>query len=77
MPESITSDWTSEEKAQFLKDLKEARWSGANRVRFRERDVTYRSDAELQAAIDDLTKELNPGVRRRRASSVATTRTGL
>lgn len=73
----LATDWTLEEKTQFLMDLKEARWSGANRVKFRERDVTYRSDAELKAAIDDLTNELAPGRRRRRASSVAVTRSGL
>lgn len=41
-----------------LRELKEIRWSGANRVKFNERDVTYRSEAELKAAIKDLEDEL-------------------
>ena len=77
MVDPVYADWTAEEKAEFLKDLKEARWSGASRVKFRERDVTYRSDAELKAAIDDLESQINPGRRRRRAASVVITRTGL
>ena len=70
-------DFTTEEKAAFLKTLKEVRWTGAERVRFRERDVTYRSEADLLAAIKDLEAELVPTSRRRLRSSVATTRTGL
>lgn len=41
-----------------LADLKSIRWGGANRVKFNERDVTYRSDLELQAAIKDLEGEI-------------------
>ena len=38
----MTNDLTIEEKRQLLRDLYAARYSGAKRVRFRERDVTYR-----------------------------------
>lgn len=47
-----------EEKQVFLRDLKEAFYSGAHRVRFRERDVTYRSMAEMKQIIDQLEREL-------------------
>lgn len=45
---------TPQEKQVFLRDLKEAYYSGAHRVRFRERDVTYRSSAEMKAIIEEL-----------------------
>lgn len=69
------SDLTTAEKQQLLADLKTARFSGAKRVKFRERDVTYRSDAELLKAISDLENELAGG--RRRRTSVASFSTGL
>ncbi|TAA54624.1 phage head-tail joining protein [Shinella sp. JR1-6] len=43
-----------EERASLLRDLKEAYFLGALRVRFRERDVTYRSRAEMRQIIADL-----------------------
>lgn len=54
------SELTIEEKQELLRELREARYSGVLRVKFRERDVTYRSDAELKKAIKDLEGELNP-----------------
>jgi hypothetical protein len=69
------SELTLEEKQQLLKDLKTARFSGAKRVRFRERDVTYRTDEELRKAIDDLENDI-AGTSRRRAT-VAAFSTGL
>lgn len=47
-----------DEKRVLLRDLKEAYYSGAHRVRFRERDVTYRSSAEMKQIIDQLEREL-------------------
>lgn len=69
------SDLTQEEKQELLANLKAARFSGAKRVRFRERDVTYRTDEELRQAIADLEADLNPG--RRRRTSVASFSSGL
>lgn len=58
---------TPEEKRVFLRDLKEAYYSGAHRVRFRERDVTYRSSTEMKAIIDELEHSLKPSRRPRAA----------
>lgn len=58
------SELTTEEKQELLRELREARYSGVLRVKFRERDVTYRSDAELKKAISDLEAELNPKSKR-------------
>jgi hypothetical protein len=69
------SDLTLEEKQQLLRDLKTARFSGAKRIRFRERDVTYRTDEELRKAIEDLEGEI--GNKQRRRATVAAFSTGL
>ncbi|MDR6954133.1 hypothetical protein J2X65_003501 [Ancylobacter sp. 3268] len=42
------------DKRELLRDLTEAYYLGATRVRFRERDVTYRSIEEMKAIITDL-----------------------
>lgn len=52
------SDLTVEEMRALLKDLKTARYSGAKRVRFRERDVTYRTDEEMARAITALENDI-------------------
>jgi hypothetical protein len=62
---------TPEEKQGFLRDLKEAYYSGTHRVRFRERDVTYRKLEEMKAIIDELEDALKP-VRRPRAAVFTT-----
>ncbi|CCF19154.1 protein of unknown function [Pseudorhizobium banfieldiae] len=54
MAEIVIETLTLEEKVSLLKDLKEAYFSGASRVRFRERDVTYRSAVEMKKIIDQL-----------------------
>lgn len=61
---------TPEEKLDLLKDLQEAYYSGVSRVRFRERDVTYRSLEEMKKVIDDLTTSITG---RRRRPAVFTT----
>lgn len=55
--EIVIETLTLEEKLLFLRELKEAYYSGATRIRFRERDVTYRSIAEMKQIIGDLEKE--------------------
>ena len=54
MTDIVIETLTLEEKLLFLRDLKEAYYSGATRVRFRDRDVTYRSIAEMKIIIGDL-----------------------
>jgi hypothetical protein len=51
MAEIVIETLTLEEKLLFLRDLKEAYYSGATRVRFRDRDVTYRSIVEMKIII--------------------------
>jgi hypothetical protein len=58
MPEPVDGDLTLEEKKAFLRELKEAYFSGVTRVRFRERDVSYRSLPEMQKIIDTLEREI-------------------
>ena len=70
------SDLTLEEKQQLLRDLKIARYTGARRIKFRERDVTYRTDEDLRRAIADLEDEIAGGAQRPR-TTVASFSTGL
>ncbi len=58
---TITDNLTVAEKQQLLTDLKEAYYSGAKRIRFRERDVTYQSADDMFEAIGRLEDELNAG----------------
>jgi len=44
----------------YLVELRKVRFSGASRVKYRERDTTFRSDAELAIAIKDLETMLAP-----------------
>ncbi|MDQ0422299.1 hypothetical protein J2045_003347 [Peteryoungia aggregata LMG 23059] len=55
MSNPFLDELSPEEKQAFLRDLAEAYYSGASRVRFRERDVTYRSMDEMKAVLDELT----------------------
>lgn len=57
MNDVVIPTLTPEEKGALLRDLKEAYYLGAKRVRFRERDVTYRSREEMKAIIDELEGE--------------------
>ncbi|MBN9308730.1 MAG: hypothetical protein J0I99_00700 [Devosia sp.] len=47
------------EMQEMLAELQRARFSGARRVKFRERDVEYKSDAEMAKAISALKAEIN------------------
>jgi len=49
---------TVEEKKELLKELREAIYTGALRVKFNERDVTYRSLAEMRQIAKDLEDEI-------------------
>jgi len=63
-------DLTPEERAQreaWLSELEEARASGATRIRYRDRDVTFRSLDELDRLIREARRELAGQSRRRRA----------
>lgn len=51
---NVPDGLTHEERAGFLRDLRDAYYSGVSRVRFREREVFYRSLAEMKEVIDDL-----------------------
>lgn len=64
------SDLTVEEMRTLLKDLKIARYSGAKRVRFRERDVTYRTDEEMARAIAALENDIAAAAGPRRTRHV-------
>lgn len=70
MTQIIIDTLTLDEKTALLRDLKEAYYSGATRIRFRERDVTYRSVAEMKTIIADLEKEV---VIRPRRTTILTT----
>ncbi len=70
-PENDALSFTPEEKLAFLRDLKEAYYLGATRVKFRERDVSYRSRADMKAIIDELEAEATP--QRRRKHTILTT----
>lgn len=62
--ESIDT-FTPEEKRSFLRDLKEAYYLGATRVKFRERDVSYRNREDMKAIIDELEAQVNPRRKKR------------
>lgn len=66
MSNPFLDNLSPEEKQEFLRDLSEAYYSGAQRVRFRERDVTYRSKAEMKEVLDELTASVR-GKRRKHA----------
>lgn len=62
----IPDDLTLEQKRAYLRELKEAYFTGATRIRFRERDVTFRTQAEMRRIIDELTDEVAPSKKRSR-----------
>ena len=56
---SAYTDWTVEEIEGFRKELGQAIATGASRVRFMDRDVTYRSLIDMRLTASDLDAELN------------------
>ena len=55
------------QRQEWLNELEEARASGATRIRYRDRDVTFRSLDELDRLIGEARRELAGQPRRRRA----------
>lgn len=53
------NDLTHAEKMSLLRDLKESYYLGASRVKFRERDVSFRSRLDMKAIIDELEAEVS------------------
>jgi hypothetical protein len=70
---------TQEKLNAQLEALKKARRSGLRRVRFGDREMEYRSDADLAAAIRDLENEISAteGAPRRRRYFYPMTSKGL
>ncbi len=56
---SAFTDWTVTELEGFRKELGQAIATGASRVRFMDRDVTYRSLIDMRQTASDLDAELN------------------
>lgn len=61
----------------YLSDLKKAYFSGASRVKYRERDTTFRSKEEMKGIIDELEEALNPTTTALNGVAVAEFSTGL
>lgn len=61
----------------YLADLKKAYFSGASRVKYRDRDTTFRSKEEMKGIIDELEGSLNPVEVARSGSSLGEFNTGL
>lgn len=61
----------------YLVELRRVRFSGASRVKYRDRDTTFRSDAELAKAIKDLEDILTPSTAARSGAGFAEFGTGL
>jgi hypothetical protein len=70
---------TQEQLTAQLEALKKARRSGLRRVRFGDREMEYRSEAEFAAAIRDLENEISAadGAPRRRRYFYPMTSKGL
>jgi hypothetical protein len=70
---------TQIELTAALEALKKARRSGLRRVRYGDREMEYKSDADMRAAISDLEEELTQaaGLPGRRRSFFSSTRKGL
>lgn len=65
MSEIVVDGLSLTEKQDLLKDLKAAYYTGAYRIKFRERDVTYRSAEDMRRIITELEQELGSSPRRR------------
>jgi len=74
---AIDDGLTELEKRELLKELKEAYFTGAKRIRFNERDVIYRTLEEMNQIIGRLEDELAPSSRRRSRSRLTSFGSGL
>lgn len=45
---------------KYIIELRKAYFSGASRVKYQERDTTFRSKAEMKALIDELEELVSP-----------------
>lgn len=61
----------------YLVDLKKAYFSGASRVKYRDRDTTFRSALEMKDLIDELEEALNPTTTARSGAAFAEYSSGL
>lgn len=61
----------------YLLELKKAYFSGAERVKYRERDTTFRSLDDMKKLIDELEGALNPTQANRSGVAFAEFSTGL
>jgi hypothetical protein len=68
---------TVQEITELRDELIRARSLGAKRVRFRERDVTYRTDDEMRRIIDDLNSQLETAADGRPTVTFASFDSGL
>ncbi|GHB34034.1 hypothetical protein GCM10007094_23810 [Pseudovibrio japonicus] len=66
------SGLTTDEKKSLLTKLEKARFSGAARVKFRDYDVEYKSDAEMVKAISDLKQSIGAADGKRPRSVIRT-----
>ena len=74
---AIDDGLTELEKRELLKELKQAIYTGAKRIKFNERDVIYRTMEEMNQIIDRLESELEPSSRRRSRSRLTSFGSGL
>lgn len=61
----------------YLIELRKVYFSGASRVKYRDRDTTFRSQAEMKAIIDELDGALNPVTTAKSGASFGEFGTGL
>lgn len=61
----------------YLLDLQKAYFSGASRVKYRDRDTTFRSKEEMKGIMDELEEALNPVTTARSGAAFAEFGTGL
>lgn len=59
-------DLSLEEKKGLLTELRKARYSGAKSVKYLDRQVEYKSDAEMVSAINALAAEISSASGKRR-----------
>jgi hypothetical protein len=49
---------TLEEKKEMLQELQRAYYSGASRIKFKDREIEYKSQSEMKKVISDLKIEI-------------------
>ncbi len=64
---------TVEEKRVLLSELKQALYTGARRIRFNDRDVTYQHTSDMRMAVKALEDDIRCSQGGRRQTVVSTT----